>query len=81
MISSAKTTFALLSDGSSDKVIINILEWLIKQYILDASVSVEFVDLRRLLNPPKSLEDRMQAALDYYNCDILFVHRMQRSRL
>ena len=71
----SKLTFTLLTDGSSDKVLIKILEWLIEQHVSSVPVLAKFGDLRRLPNPPKKLEERMQAALDYYFCDILFVHR------
>ena len=68
-------TFTLLSDGSSDKVLTKILTWVIKQYLPDIPILVKFGDLRKLPDPPKSLEERMRAVLEYYTCDILFVHR------
>lgn len=70
-----KLTFTLLSDGSSDKVLTKILTWIIKQHLSDVPVLAKFGDLRRIPNPPKKLEERIQAALEYYACDILFVHR------
>ena len=67
--------FTLLSDGSSDKVLTKILTWAIKQYLPDVAIRAKFADLRKIPGPPKDLEGRMKATLDYYTCDILFVHR------
>ena len=75
MTPKSKLTFTLLSDGSSDKVLIKILTWIIKQHLSNVPVLAKFGDLRRLPDPPKKLEERIQAALEYYACDILFVHR------
>ena len=65
----------LLADGSSDKVLVPILDWAIRQHLANIPSLVIFGDLRKLPNPPRSLKDRMQAVLKYYPCDIMFVHR------
>ncbi len=65
----------LLSDGSSDKVLVQILDWVIRQHSTNVPPLVRFGDLRKLPNSPKSLKGRIQAVLKYYPCDILFVHR------
>ena len=65
----------LLSDGSSDKVLVQILDWAVRQHLTDIPPLVRFGDLRKLPNPPKTLKRRIQAVLRYYPCDILFVHR------
>jgi len=69
--------FTLLSDGSSDAILINPLTWILEQHLRQIGVPVNgtWADLRRLRTPPKDLRDRIQAALDLYPCDILFVHR------
>ena len=66
--------FTLLTDGSSDAILIHPLTWLLSQHFSFA-INPTWADLRRLPNPPKSLRDRIAAALDLYPCDLLFVHR------
>ncbi len=66
--------FTLLTDGSSDAILIHPLTWLLEQR-LQAAASGTWADLRRLPNPPKDLRSRIAAALDLYPCDVLFVHR------
>jgi hypothetical protein len=66
--------FTLLTDGSSDGILIHPLTWLLGQYLLVA-VNGTWADLRRLPKPPKDLRGRIAAALDLYPCDLLFVHR------
>ena len=69
--------FTLLTDGSSDSVLIHPLLWLLEHHLREKMISIDgtWADLRRLDPPPKKLADRVSAALDLYPCDILFVHR------
>jgi hypothetical protein len=66
----------LLSDGSSDRALIPILDWLLQRVV---SVSVlsgtQWADLRFRRPPPQNLEERVRLAVDNYPCDILFIHR------
>jgi hypothetical protein len=66
--------FTLLADGSSDAVLIEPLAWLLRELGCDAANGT-WADLRRLRPPPKGLRARIEAALDLYPCDLLFVHR------
>lgn len=67
-------TFTLLSDGSSDRALLPVLQWLLRQNtVLD--FQGEWADLRRMIAPPRSLEERIRAALTLYPCDLLFIHR------
>jgi hypothetical protein len=66
----------LLSDGSSDRALLPILRWLlIARHRLPAGVEARWADLRSLARPPRQLHQRIEAALDFYPCDLLFVHR------
>ena len=69
--------FTLLSDGSSDAVLIQPLTWLLEQHVLHLGVAVNgtWADLRRLRRPPRDIRERIERALDLYPCDILFIHR------
>jgi hypothetical protein len=69
-----RLVFTLLTDGSSDDILIHPLSWLLRQH-LSIPIDGTWADLRRLPIPPKALCDRIQAALDLYPCDLLFVHR------
>lgn len=67
-------TFTLLSDGSSDRALLPILQWLLRQSSTRPLQS-QWADLRHSRRPPKLLGERIQAALDLYPCDLLFIHR------
>ncbi|MGF1574849.1 MAG: hypothetical protein ACFCU9_02715 [Cyanophyceae cyanobacterium] len=67
--------FTLLSEGSSDKVLLAILRWLLQQHFEKYEIQAEWADLSRLPNPPKTLDARIHMSLELYPCDVLFVHR------
>jgi len=67
-------TFTLLSDGSSDRALIPVLQWLLRQNS-SRDFEAQWAELRGLRKPPKALADRIHAALALYPCDLLFVHR------
>ena len=64
----------LVADGSSDAVLIPLLSWLLAQ-LTPEPWELRWADLRGLSLPPRHLEDRIQVAVEYYPCDLLFVHR------
>lgn len=66
---------ALLSEGSSDKVLIPILQWLLRVYAPNNPSSVEWVDLLRCRRKPATMVEKITAALDLYRCHLLFIHR------
>jgi len=65
----------LLSDGSSDAVLLPVLEWILRQHVSDVAVHCTWADLRRLPSPPRSLAERISKAVELYPCQVLFVHR------
>ena len=67
--------FTLVGDGSSDRALIPILTWLLRQYWEGTPIQAEFSDLRWLPNPPKKLSQRIDKSVELYPCDLLFVHR------
>lgn len=67
--------YTLLSDGSSDKVLLPILTWLINEYTTNIPVEGRWADLRMLPRPPKGLAGKIVRSIELYPCDILFVHR------
>jgi len=74
--------FTLLSDGSSDQVLIPILRWLLGRHGIMGPIVSTWADLGRLPHPPQTLPDRVRLAIDLYPCDLLFLHRdAERVRL
>ncbi len=68
--------FTLLSDGSSDEVLIRHLEWLVRRHVAPTTtIQSEWADLRSLREKPIGLAERIKRALEFYPCDVLFVHR------
>jgi hypothetical protein len=67
--------FTLLSDGSSDRALIPILTWLLRQLTPMRAIQSEWADLRRLPERPNSLAERIIKSVELYPCDLLFVHR------
>lgn len=62
----------LLADGSSDRLLLPILQWLMDQHC-PAATELNFAD--HLPSEPSGLTARIHAALDCYPCHLLFVHR------
>lgn len=67
--------YTLLSDGSSDRMLLPLLDWLFHQHCPEHSVNSAWADLGRLRRPPKTLPEKIATTLDLYPCDILFIHR------
>ena len=69
--------YTLLCDGSSDRALIPILTWLLKQHGIRCPIEPEWADLGRLRRAEKyfKLPERIRWSLDLYPCDLLFVHR------
>jgi len=68
--------FTLVTDGSSDRVLLKPLTWLLRQHVdRDIAFQLEWADLRALREKPHTLREKMDAAVDLFPCDLLFVHR------
>lgn len=67
--------FTLVADGPSDRALIPILTWLLREHCGIIPIEPEFPDLRRLRSPPNELFGRIQISVELYPCDLLFVHR------
>ncbi len=66
-------TYTLVTDGSTDKILVPILTWSLRQYTSDP-ISEQWADFSRIPRQ-RDLESRLRVALDLYPCDVLFVHR------
>ena len=67
--------YSLISDGSSDRALIPILTWVLREKGNIKRVQPEWADLGRLPLPPQGLCERILWAIDLYPCDLLFIHR------
>jgi hypothetical protein len=68
--------YTFLSDGSSDKALMPILTWLLRENQINCPIQAEWADLRRLPKPPTNLSSRIIKSLElYYPCHLLFIHR------
>ena len=68
--------YALVSDGSSDRMLMPILDWLLQRHCPEFAVQPEWADLARLPRLPRTLTEKVESALDLcHPCDLLFIHR------
>jgi hypothetical protein len=67
--------FTLLGDGSSDRVLLPILSWLIRDIAGSTPLEPQWADLGPLVPTERTLPKRVRKALSDYPCHILFVHR------
>ena len=67
--------YTLVADGSSDRALLPILTWLLRQSCGAIPIQAEFADLRRLSPSPRKLSERINRSVELYPCDLLFVHR------
>lgn len=66
--------YTLITDGSSDRALIPILTWLLRANGITDAIQPEWAELRRFRQSNK-LPDRINLCLQYYPCDLLFIHR------
>lgn len=64
----------LVTDGASDVVLEPILRWLMRR-LTPQDFEIRWADLRGLHRRPRSLADKLAAAVHEYPCRLLFVHR------
>lgn len=69
-------SYTLVSDGSSDRALLPLLTWLLRQHLpADWAIQSAWADLHRLPRPRPGMAGRIQDAVEFYPCDLLFVHR------
>lgn len=67
--------FTLIADGSSDKTLLRIIKWLLDDLYPKLPNRGVFADFRSLPNPPRTLNEKLNSARNYYPFDIVFIHR------
>lgn len=66
--------YTLVGDGTSDRRLIPVLNWLILQHS-NRALAATWADLSILRTPPRTLAAKIRAAQELYPADLLFVHR------
>ena len=67
--------YTLLTDGPSDDALIPLLNWLLREQGVARAIVPNWADIRRVHVRPRTLTDRIRWALEWYPCDLLFIHR------
>ncbi|MYH60472.1 MAG: hypothetical protein F4148_01435 [Caldilineaceae bacterium SB0675_bin_29] len=68
--------YTLVTDGSSDRALIPILNWLLIENGVGRPIQPAWADFGVLSLPDRTrLVDRLKLGLVYYPCDLLFIHR------
>lgn len=68
--------YTLLADGTSDKVLIPILTWLLRQHGVTCAIHPQWGETGlRFLGKSRCLSDKILITLKYDPCDLLFIHR------
>ena len=67
----------LLTDGASDRSLLRIIEWLIRCYLhhQEATFTILHANFSLAKVRPRDLSERIALAIQYYPCDLLFIHR------
>jgi hypothetical protein len=72
----------LVSEGSSDQILLRPIDWLLRKYLPADRFIPEgrWADLSKVPARHRSLDNKCRVALDLYPCEILFVHRDSDNR-
>jgi len=69
--------YTLLADGSSDRILLNPINWLLEDLLPNHIIRGEMADFTFVKNPPPigNLLERIRLAFQLFPCDLLFIHR------
>jgi hypothetical protein len=67
--------YTLLTDGPTDQVLLPILNWLLRDLLPETAIQPLWWDPQRFPQSTRRLPERIQQALLYSPCDLLFIHR------
>ena len=69
-------TGTLVADGSSDRLLKPILEWLLSQHLAPgAIITIQVPDWGRFPKPVPTLPAKLLAAREFFTADVYFIHR------
>ncbi len=74
---SKRIRYTLLADGSSDRMLLPILNWILARIpsLLDFRLIPQFAEPDMLQVKSAGLAGKVSAAVMHYPCDLLFIHR------
>lgn len=67
--------FTLLAEGSSDRVLIPIIRWMLLHHHGSFDWIGQSAELHALPQPPKEFPERISVTNQYFPSDVLFIHR------
>jgi hypothetical protein len=67
--------YTLLSDGPTDRALLPILEWVLRDIGVTLPLVAQWADPLRFPERSRKLSDRVLWTLELYPCDLLFIHR------
>lgn len=67
--------FTLLAEGSSDRVLLPILSWMLLRHHRDFQWIGVPANLRDLPSPPRALAEKITATCELFPADVIFIHR------
>ncbi len=69
-------TGTLVADGSSDRLLKPILEWLLSQHLPpNSTINIQVPDWGRFPRPVPTLPAKLLAAKEFFAADVYFIHR------
>ena len=67
--------YTLVADGSSDRALIPIINWCLRENSDDIVIKPQWADLGRFSRQNRRLSDRIRIAIDFYPADLIIIHR------
>ena len=67
--------YTLVAEGGSDRALLPVLDWLLIENGVRNPIQAAWADLGVLPLPDRpKLTDKIERSLEFYPCDLLFVH-------
>lgn len=67
--------FTLVAEGTSDRVLIPILRWMLLRHHSGFEWMGQLAELHELANPPRTLSQKIVIASHLFPADVIFIHR------
>jgi hypothetical protein len=71
----ADLRFTLLPEGSSDRALIPLLTWILRDIGVTRAIQSDLAYVWRLRDKPRGLREKIIRSIELYPCDLLFIHR------
>lgn len=67
--------YLLITDGSSDKCLLHIIDWLLRDLVPSEELQSQWADPTEYAPSSLLLAEKIRSALRFYDCDLIFIHR------